>query len=383
MRQVYLCPHCGQSAWLKENVSSEEVVRCLNCGNAFSVKDAGQPIPVPGAGPELEFVPVRPDQQQAVPPLVAWESAEVDAGVTGEELRETEDQGSPGVSAVPEGRQFEWMHGAILGEGVPTEREELLGKAKENMHEESGASLRFQILGMEPSGETSDLGLLRGRTQPARDSEETVTLSSVPSAVSSEIVVESAQEPVSGDSESQGEPVGSGILAGENVAPPPTLELICPHCQQSFSMAEARWAVNGDIVGPEAVQALQQFLNEQRLREGLPAGEAGWGIGAPPLQFAVAEGEEGARPFARRPRPQVNVLKEIVGIVGGGILGLLIAYYALVLIRGDHGNFLKLPLPGIPSTYKYSPSWFPSFLKPAAPAESPAENDSAPAEETG
>jgi hypothetical protein len=275
------------------------------------------------------------------------------------------------------------MHGAILGEGVPTEREELLGKAKENMHEESGASLRFQILGMEPSGETSDLGLLRGRTQPARDSEETVTLSSVPSAVSSEIVVESAQEPVSGDSESQGEPVGSGILAGENVAPPPTLELICPHCQQSFSMAEARWAVNGDIVGPEAVQALQQFLNEQRLREGLPAGEAGWGIGAPPLQFAVAEGEEGARPFARRPRPQVNVLKEIVGIVGGGILGLLIAYYALVLIRGDHGNFLKLPLPGIPSTYKYSPSWFPSFLKPAAPAESPAENDSAPAEETG
>jgi hypothetical protein len=76
----------------------------------------------------------------------------------------------------------------------------------------------------------------------------------------------------------------------------------------------------------------------------------------------------------RRPREK-SLIRELASWVFGGVAGLLIAYYALNWIRGEQGNFLKIPLPGVPHTYKHSPDWFPGWLKAA-----PDSEDSSPDE---
>ena len=62
-------------------------------------------------------------------------------------------------------------------------------------------------------------------------------------------------------------------------------------------------------------------------------------------------------------RGKHSILRLLFGWASSGFVGLLLAYYGLNWIKGEQGNFLKLPLPGIPHTYQYSPEWFPDWLQ--------------------
>jgi len=92
------------------------------------------------------------------------------------------------------------------------------------------------------------------------------------------------------------------------------------------------------------------------------------------FDFGADQAAEGGAATATgvRPRPKKkkrSAFFTILEWVFGGVAGLLIAYYAINFIRGESGNFLEVPLPGVPHTYKHCPAWWPGWLKPWAGEE--------------
>ncbi|GEM_PF-3410581 len=182
------------------------------------------------------------------------------------------------------------------------------------------------------------------------------------------------------------QPAECATLPPSEVAAGEVFELICPHCGQAFPLADGKILHTEEPLGEEAAQRMaaafhaksgttagQQSEGKTKgMTEGWApaiAGDAAGGLSAfSPDQFAFA-GVEGTYRPARPVVTPGKIVKELISWVGGGILGLIIAYYILVLIKGDQGNFLKIPLPGISRTYKYSPDWFPRFLRRVDPAE--------------
>lgn len=102
-----------------------------------------------------------------------------------------------------------------------------------------------------------------------------------------------------------------------------------------------------------------------------PAAPAAVGMGT-----AVAD-REPVKIRPRRERKPKSVVRELIGVVLGGITGLTIAYYILNII-GTQYDFLHIYLPGIKHTVKHRPAWWPGFLKEKAP---PEEADETPAPE--
>lgn len=64
-----------------------------------------------------------------------------------------------------------------------------------------------------------------------------------------------------------------------------------------------------------------------------------------------------------------SLLRELVGIVLGGLGGLLIAYYALNWFGGPKYDFANIPLPGVRHTYRHAPPWLKPYLQPGKNAE--------------
>lgn len=95
------------------------------------------------------------------------------------------------------------------------------------------------------------------------------------------------------------------------------------------------------------------------------------GVGSPeavetgPVGFAIHadEADAGERSLSQRARsgpPQrgrkpKSAVRELIGIVVGGVGGLLIAYYCLNLFGGAQFDMLKIPLPFVPHTYQHWP----------------------------
>lgn len=70
-----------------------------------------------------------------------------------------------------------------------------------------------------------------------------------------------------------------------------------------------------------------------------------------------------------------SLLRELMGIVLGGLGGLLIAYYALNWFGGPQYDFANLPLPGVRHTYQHAPRWLKPYLQPGKNAEPREEAD--------
>ncbi len=185
--------------------------------------------------------------------------------------------------------------------------------------------------------------------------------------------------------------------------PPEELQVRCPHCAAECPLGDVVVVATGEPLGPEVASAVARHVISSGERgeavpaldawakvDGMPQIDVGPSIPASSeaapagaFDFAREDAEAeaaaaGAAPGRPRRRQQKSMGREIVSWVLGGVAGMLIAYYLLNFIRGPAGNFLKIPLPGVPHTYKYSPDWFPGWMKPAPEAE---EANDAPSDE--
>jgi hypothetical protein len=165
-------------------------------------------------------------------------------------------------------------------------------------------------------------------------------------------------------------------------------ELLVAGTGQPLGAATASLIVHYGLARPRTEEELAEIEAESEEDSGqATAAEGGFTGFAIRDEAAAAEQSEGAaRPARPRPkRKPKSAVREFVGIVLGGIAGLAIAYYALMIIKGpEQGNMFKLPVPGYPSTYRYAkklvPDWWPEWAKFGAASSangSEEEGDSA------
>ena len=106
-----------------------------------------------------------------------------------------------------------------------------------------------------------------------------------------------------------------------------------------------------------------------------------------PGGFDMSAGSEPAAPSKRkrpaRPKAEKKKGGGILGIVMGGLLAFILFPYVMALIEMTTGaqSNIPIPAPGIPSTYKYIPEWWPDWAMFVFPgrtadnaAQTPAEN---------
>jgi hypothetical protein len=159
-----------------------------------------------------------------------------------------------------------------------------------------------------------------------------------------------------------------------------------PHDETEFRLSELIITATGEPLGETAAAVIAK-----NLLSGAAGEEAGAGLGfleqvqeRPAFDFAVGATAEGAtapgtfhfgeaavgaegrttpasvtaRPV--RKRKQKSILRELIGVVLGGVAGLVLAYYGLNYFGGKpRFNFLKIYLPGVEHTAKYRPDWWP------------------------
>jgi hypothetical protein len=75
-----------------------------------------------------------------------------------------------------------------------------------------------------------------------------------------------------------------------------------------------------------------------------------------------ADGEAAGAGGGRKRNKEKSALREILGIVLGGMGGVLLAYYGLNLFGGPRFDFADVYLPGIQHTVKHRPTWWPGWL---------------------
>jgi|GEM_PF-2309650 len=178
--------------------------------------------------------------------------------------------------------------------------------------------------------------------------------------------------------------------AGE--APPVDLDPLVrsPLSQEAFPLSQLIVQATGEPIGPVAAAMIVRLgllrpLSEEEAAAMAPAPAAEAEAAAETFDFgrleaASAEGAP-ALPISVRPRKRAEIspVKELIGIVLGGAVGLLIGYYILNIFWGPRYNFLQIYLPGVRHTYKYAPAWVPGWAKGGR--ESPgSQEESGPSE---
>jgi hypothetical protein len=147
-----------------------------------------------------------------------------------------------------------------------------------------------------------------------------------------------------------------------------------PLSQEAFPLSQLLVQATGEPIGPVAAAMIVRLgllrpLSEEEAAAMAPAPVAEAEAAAEIFDFSrlAAAGSEGAPgvPISARPRKRAEIspVKELVGIVLGGVVGLLIGYYILNIFWGPRYNFLKIYLPGVRHTYKYAPAWVPDWAK--------------------
>lgn len=236
-----------------------------------------------------------------------------------------------------------------------------------------------ETLGASPSFESQQL-LGEETTQPPPGSGATETPSSGLAEGSSAGLVTEEVSPA--DRESAGEKSPEGEPSGTPVAGEEVLLVRLPDDERWIPLSELIVKTTGEAIGPAAARwmtrlylkslekvgdapAVGEFLPEGALPEAEAPREA---LVFP--RFETAPGEADYRERVRKGRPSKSLLRELVGIVLGGVCGLLIAYYALNYFGGKRYDFANIPLPGIPHTYHHLPSWAKGWFKSLTPGQS-------------
>ncbi len=188
-------------------------------------------------------------------------------------------------------------------------------------------------------------------------------------------------------SETEEQEVGAEALAPLDLDP----MVRSPFAPEPFPLSQLIVDAMGEPIGPAAAalivrHGLLRPISEQEAAEMTPSEEAlaRGALGeeqAEAFDFstfsAQQEGAAPGVPLSARPRKraEVNPIKEMIGIVLGGAVGLLIGYYLLNIFGGARFDFLNVYLPGVKHTYKYAPAWLPEWAKVGIPSAGSEESD--------
>ncbi len=339
MSRIATCGNCQERVTVPEGLKEGESVRCPFCQAVYSLSE----LPADAADADdsempPELVPVaEADGQQGAP-------SEADSSERLEMADEEEDTAEAPSDQIGEGTD-EAIEGPEAEAGVePGEEEGPTAETETDTEEEEG-----------------------------NESEE-----------------EGAEE----EAESAEDATETGEEPAEAAAPEETVQVRCPHCEAEYPLSQVVVVTTGAELGPATAAAVARYilsgegpaseppaLDVWAKAEGVPQIDTGEDAGpqavaahASAFDFAredaeVEAGPAGATGLRPRRRKQKSIARELASWVFGGVAGLVIAYYLLNFIRGEAGNFLKIPLPGVSHTYQHSPDWFPGWMKAAPESE--------------
>ena len=376
MAPVATCANCHQRVTIPEGVDQSERVRCGLCGAEFLLRevlaDATEHDDATNLPPEL--VPVASVRQPGQQPegFESESDAErqpADDAETGQVEEPPQRESRAGAQTTSESR------GPAAGTEEPGPETEPPADTAEGPPEETQARADEAEEPREaPVSEESS----EAQEQTAEAAKET-------------------EEPTDEASEAES-PERTEEPSHETREPADKDEIVrvrCPCCDAEYELSRATVVATGAPLGAAAAVLTGGGMPQTSgvSAEGAPALDIWQRPDAAPqinvgegLEPQVAEADAGTFDFAgeeseaedvsagaaRRKRAQKGVLRTLLGPLLGGLAGLVIAYYLLNWIRGEAGNFLKIPLPGVPHTYQHSPDWFPGWLKPASDAEDAA-----------
>lgn len=387
MVRVATCPACMQPVTVPTGLESECRVRCPICEAEYPLADL--PLETEEADSEemsggLEIPSGEAEGDQTVLPPELIPVAD---------FSEQSEQASPLSSEEEE---------AFLAEAALQEEEPLLAEQPleepqevEGEPEEVSASIVFEgseevtaeIVTEEVSAEEV-LGAMEGveRAESLEEVSEAEVSETEPAAA------ELAAESPLGEEES---PAEAEPAEAVEEAPPLDLDPMVrgPFGAEAFPLSQLIVEATGEPIGPAAAalivrQGLLRPISEEEAAEMASAEAPATEEASEGFDFggfaSAAEGAAPGPPIAARPRrrSEVNPLKEMIGIVVGGAMGLLIGYYLLNVFGGARFNFLEIYLPGVKHTYKHAPRWLPQWAKwgvePAGSEESEGKEASSP-----
>ena len=303
------------------------------------------------------------------------------------EVGEVSDEPNPPPEVVPAAALFDEGHERQSPEPPACEVDETIDESEGLVVEEEADAER---------DEPSDCELAEAADEAKSPPDETV-----PAPDEAREPVPEVEEPVSDTPETAPE-------TPSTVSQAESMRVRCPVCDAEYGLSQVIVVSTGERLGAEAAPAAGGKIGHSGLgiaadekpaldvwakADGAPQIDLGGGAGthvvtaeAGSFHFAQegaeaadASGGTGSLPVSSRHWPQASGtqrrrnqhsgLRTLAGPVIGGIAGLVVAYYLLNWMRGEAGNFLNIPLPGVPHTYKHSPDWFPSWLKPAPESE--------------
>ena len=191
------------------------------------------------------------------------------------------------------------------------------------------------------------------------------------------------------DEESTTPEEGILIAVPEEAAPAPAPAALdkrvrTPDGEQEYLLSELIDVETGEPLD------LTSLIPEELLTAAAPEATEGFSMGAAqPASggFDMSAGAESAPSKRRRPaRPKAQKKGgSIVGIVFGGLLAFVLFPYVMALIEMTTGaqSNIPIPAPGIKSTYKYIPEWWPEwamFVFPGRNVEATDNPADAPAQ---
>ena len=372
MSRIATCGNCQERVTVPEGLEEGESVRCPLCQAVYSLSEV--PTEATDADDDSETPP------ELVPVAeISEEGQESESSRVGPEASEHQ-----AVETAEANGQPEESPEADTSEGLEISDEEDTAEAPSD---EIGKGTDEAI--EEPDAE-AEAGVEPGEEEPTAETE----------ADTGEEGEEREEEGAEEAAESAEDATETGEEPSEAAAPDETVQVRCPHCDAEYPLSQVVVVTTGAELGPAMAAAVARYVLPG---EG-PAGEAPaldvWakadgvpqidvGEGAQPqavtahagaFDFAREDAEAEAGPASvasRRPRRrnQKSMAREMAGWVFGGVAGLVIAYYLLNFIRGEAGNFLKIPLPCVSHTYRYSPDWFPGWMKAAPESEEGASEE--------